>query len=82
VAQLYSQAPSTHFSRLLRHAWATVGLFFSPVATRGFIDHKALNINLFSVRLVQFISHYKFRKKSLRSRFLQTLPSIQTGEQN
>jgi len=22
---------STHFSRLLRHAWATVGLFFSPV---------------------------------------------------
>jgi len=35
VAQLYSQAPSTHFSRLLRHAWATVGLFFSPVATRG-----------------------------------------------
>jgi len=29
VAQLYPQAPSTHFSRLLRHAWATVGLFFS-----------------------------------------------------
>jgi hypothetical protein len=26
---------STHFSRLLRHAWATVGLFFSPVTTRG-----------------------------------------------
>jgi hypothetical protein len=23
VAQLYPQAPSTHFSRLLRHAWAT-----------------------------------------------------------
>jgi hypothetical protein len=23
------------FSRLLRHAWATVGLFFSPVTTRG-----------------------------------------------
>jgi hypothetical protein len=35
VAQLYHQAPSTHFSRLLRHAWATVGLFFSPVTTRG-----------------------------------------------
>jgi hypothetical protein len=35
VAQLYPQAPSTHFSRLLRHAWATVGLFFSPVTTRG-----------------------------------------------
>jgi hypothetical protein len=35
VVQLYPQAPSTHFSRLLRHAWATVGLFFSPVTTRG-----------------------------------------------
>jgi hypothetical protein len=35
VAQLYFQAPGTHFSRLLRHAWATVGLFFSPVTTRG-----------------------------------------------
>jgi hypothetical protein len=29
VAQLYPQARSTHFSRLLRHVWATVGLFFS-----------------------------------------------------
>ena len=26
----YSQALGTHFSRLLRHAWATVGLFFNP----------------------------------------------------
>jgi hypothetical protein len=26
---------STHFSRLLRHAWATVGLLFSPVTRRG-----------------------------------------------
>jgi hypothetical protein len=39
VAQLYSQAPSTHFSRLLRHACATVGLFFSPVTTRGLLIH-------------------------------------------
>jgi hypothetical protein len=30
VAQLYPQAPGTHFSRLLRHAWVTVGLFFNP----------------------------------------------------
>jgi len=29
------QAPSTHFSRLLRYAWATVGLLFPPVTTRG-----------------------------------------------
>jgi hypothetical protein len=30
VAQLYPQALGTHFSRLLRHAWVTVGLFFHP----------------------------------------------------
>jgi hypothetical protein len=29
VAQLYPQALGTH-SRLLRHAWVTVGLFFNP----------------------------------------------------
>jgi hypothetical protein len=28
VAQLYPQAPATHFSRLLRHAWVTVVLLF------------------------------------------------------
>jgi hypothetical protein len=31
VAQLYPQAQGTIFSRLLRHARATVGLFFLPV---------------------------------------------------
>jgi hypothetical protein len=30
VVQLYPQAPGTHFSRLLRHAWVTVGLFLFP----------------------------------------------------
>jgi hypothetical protein len=30
VAQLYPQALGTHFNRLLRHAWVTVGLFFNP----------------------------------------------------
>jgi hypothetical protein len=44
VAQLYPQAPSTHFSRLLRHAWATVGLFFSPVTTRGAAPRLLLKI--------------------------------------
>jgi hypothetical protein len=34
VGQLYPQTPTTHFSRLLRHAWATVGLFFSPFMTQ------------------------------------------------
>jgi hypothetical protein len=30
VAQLYPQALGIHFSRLLRHAWVTVGLFLFP----------------------------------------------------
>jgi hypothetical protein len=30
VAQLYPQALVTHFTRLLRHAWVTVGQFFNP----------------------------------------------------
>jgi hypothetical protein len=30
VAQLYPQALGTHFSRLLRHAWVTVGLLLFP----------------------------------------------------
>jgi hypothetical protein len=30
VTQLYRQALGTHFSRLLGHAWVTVGLFFNP----------------------------------------------------
>jgi hypothetical protein len=34
VAQLYPQAQGTHFSRLLRHVWVTVGLFLIPATTR------------------------------------------------
>ena len=34
MAQLYPQALGARFSRLLRHAWATVGLFFNLVTTR------------------------------------------------
>jgi hypothetical protein len=37
VTQLYSQALGTHFSRLLRHAWATLGLFLSPGHHTGII---------------------------------------------
>jgi hypothetical protein len=39
VAQLYPQALGTHFSRLLRHAWVTVGLFFNPVHHTGGSQH-------------------------------------------
>jgi hypothetical protein len=35
VVWLYPQTLGTHFSRLLRHAWATLGLFFSPVTIRS-----------------------------------------------
>jgi hypothetical protein len=30
VTQLYPQTLGTHFSRLLRHTWVTVVLFFNP----------------------------------------------------
>jgi hypothetical protein len=36
---------STHFSRLLRHAWATVALFFSPVTTRGHFITKRVYVS-------------------------------------
>jgi hypothetical protein len=39
VALLYPQALGTHFSRLLRHAWATEGLCFNP-------DHPTRSNNL------------------------------------
>jgi hypothetical protein len=35
VAQLYPQALGTHFSRLLQHAWVTVGLFFNLLKPNG-----------------------------------------------
>jgi hypothetical protein len=38
VAQLYPQALGTHFSRLLRHAWVTVGLFFNPGHHTGTVN--------------------------------------------
>jgi hypothetical protein len=38
VSQLYPQALGTHFSRLLRHAWVTVGLFFNPGHHTGLIS--------------------------------------------
>jgi hypothetical protein len=37
VAQLYPQTLGTHFSRLLRHEWVTVGLFFNPGHRTGFM---------------------------------------------
>jgi hypothetical protein len=64
MVQLYPQAPSTHFSLLLRHALATVRLFFSPVTTRGiFITTSIIidddNDDLKMVHItVKFIKHW------------------------
>jgi hypothetical protein len=35
VAQLYPQVLGIHFSRLLRHAWVTMGLLFNPCHHTG-----------------------------------------------
>jgi hypothetical protein len=45
VAQLYPQALGTHFSRLLRHAWVTVGLFFNPGHHMGNVNSSNNYIN-------------------------------------
>jgi len=42
VTQLYPQERGTHFGRLLRPEWATVGLIFSPVTTRVEEKHTEL----------------------------------------
>jgi hypothetical protein len=43
VTQLYPQALGTHFSRLLRHAWVTVGLFFNPGHHTGLLRNTRLH---------------------------------------
>jgi hypothetical protein len=58
VAQLYSQAPSTHFSRLLQHAWVTVELFFSPVTTLGGDFIQVLNISCIDMLLLPYDGQY------------------------
>jgi hypothetical protein len=45
VAQLYPQTLGTHFSRLLRHAWVTVGLFFNPGHHTGIKSNTKSNPN-------------------------------------
>jgi hypothetical protein len=45
VARLYPQALGTHFSRLLRHACVTVGLFFNPGHHTGMYNDKLTKCN-------------------------------------
>jgi fatty acid desaturase len=47
VAQLYPQALGTHFSRLLRHEWVTVGLFFN-------LGHDTGDASVYKLRLINY----------------------------
>jgi hypothetical protein len=51
VAQLYPQVSSTHFSRLLRYLWVTVGLFLFPG------HHTEIPLDMPTKILYAFISH-------------------------
>jgi hypothetical protein len=51
VAQLYPQAPGTHFSRLLRHAWFTVGLFLFPGHHAGKCGSLAARIRVYATQV-------------------------------
>jgi hypothetical protein len=55
VAQLYPQALGTHFSRLLRHAWLTVGLFLNPGHHTGIIVTYLLHIRLIRIQRTRII---------------------------
>jgi hypothetical protein len=44
VAQLYPQALCTHFSRLLRHAWVTVGIYLNPGHHTGWHSRLRLEV--------------------------------------
>jgi hypothetical protein len=46
VTQLYPQALGTHFSRVLRHAWVTVGLFFNVGHHTGFSSPYFVQIHI------------------------------------
>jgi hypothetical protein len=60
VAQLYPQAPGTHFSRLLRHACVTGGLFLFPGRDTG--------INMSTVQIILLTSSIIFYlRPNLRS---------------
>jgi hypothetical protein len=53
VAQLYPQALSTHFSRLLRHEWVTVGPFFNSGHHTGYeeVKNRLNSENTFTIQL-------------------------------
>jgi hypothetical protein len=58
VAQLYAQAPSIHFSRLLRHAWANVySTNIVSAYTYGFVS---LNLNYKHLKWTDVSSRLKY----------------------
>jgi hypothetical protein len=56
VTQLYPQTLGTHFSRLLRHEWVTVGLFFNPGHHTGY-QKDYLGVLLFPNFLTIYVDH-------------------------
>jgi hypothetical protein len=54
VAQLYPQALGAHFSRLLRHAWATLGLFFTPGHHTGVKHNTTIEISFHNIKATDY----------------------------
>jgi hypothetical protein len=54
VVQLYPQPLGANFSRLLRHSWAMLGLFFTP-------GHHTGDNLYFSPNIITVIESYRMR---------------------
>jgi hypothetical protein len=65
VAQLYPQALGTHFSRLLRHAWVTVGLSFNAGHHMGEICNMPVTNLPFDTLIFNSIAYIVYRKVNL-----------------
>jgi hypothetical protein len=76
VAQLFPQVLGTHFSRLLRHEWVTVGLFFNAGHHKGKLDLLIIGFEKFFLNPFQFIT----KRRHIFS-FFATKPNTQFTEQ-
>jgi hypothetical protein len=83
VAQLYPQALGTHFSRLLRHEWVTVGLFFNPGHHKGKLGLLIIGFEKFFLNPFQFITQrrhiFSFFAMKLSTQFIEQ-PCSKDGE--
>jgi hypothetical protein len=87
VVQLYPQALGNHFSRLLRHAWVTVRLFFNPGHHTGtftypahlFMETEFVSIVFINLSLLVLSSWFLTYFSSLASSV--TFVAVQTTDQ-